>query len=209
MSQENDYIMETNESSEKFQLKEIYYKCTECPSSIEILTMNEAECTIEFKCVNNNHKEKISIKDYIEKMQNFNYKNINNDECVIKDHNKNKYECYCLDCNKHLCKECLKSRNHIGHNKTNIIEIQPNQRELNIFENIIKSYEDKISNLVKDKFNKTKEMENKLKESENKLKEKNEFQSKENKNIYEKELSDLKDKYKRTIKRYRSFPKKF
>ena len=50
---ENDYIMETAESSEKFQLKEIYYNCTECSSSIEIISINEEESTIEFKCPNN------------------------------------------------------------------------------------------------------------------------------------------------------------
>ena len=164
MSEENDYIMESTESSEKMQLKEIYYKCIDCSSAIEIISMNETECTIEFKCVNNNHKGKISIKDYIEKIRDFNDRNINNDICIIEGHNKNKYECYCLDCNKHLCKECLKSRNHIGHNKTNILEIQPNQRELNIIENIIKSYEDQIDELEKEKFKKTKEINNKFKE---------------------------------------------
>ena len=161
---ENDYIMETAESSEKFQLKEIYYNCTECSSSIEIISINEEESTIEFKCTNNNHKGKISIKVYLEKMKVFNDRNINNDICLIEGHNKNKYECYCFDCNKHLCKECLKSRNHIGHNKTNIIEIQPNQKELNIIENIIKNYEDKIDELEKEKLKKTKEINNKFQE---------------------------------------------
>ena len=69
------------------------------------------------------------IKVFIEKMKDFNNKNINNDICFIEGHNKNKYECFCFDCNNHLCKECLKSKNHIGHNKTNIIEIQPNKKE--------------------------------------------------------------------------------
>ena len=55
MSKENDYIMETSESSEQNQLNEIYYNCTECPSPIEILSINETECTIEFKCINNNY----------------------------------------------------------------------------------------------------------------------------------------------------------
>ena len=48
--------------------------------------------------------------------------------------------------------------------------MQPNQKELNIIDNIIKSYEDKIANLEKEKFDKMKELKNKLKESENKLK---------------------------------------
>ena len=110
MSKKNDYIMETSESSEQLQLNEIYYNCTKCSSSIEILSINEIECIIEFKCINNNHKEKMPIKEYIDKMKDFNDKNINDDICIIEDHKKNKYECYCFDCNKHLCKECLKSR---------------------------------------------------------------------------------------------------
>ena len=41
MSKENDYIMETSESSEQIQLNKIYYNCTECSSPIEILSINE------------------------------------------------------------------------------------------------------------------------------------------------------------------------
>ena len=88
---------------------------------------------------------------------------------------------FCLDCNKHLYKECIRTRDHISHNKRIIIEIQPSQKELNIIENFIKFYEDKISNLEKEKCVKINEMKNKLKESENKLKAKNELQIKENK----------------------------
>ena len=78
-------------------------------------------------------------------MKKYNDKNINNDICIDNNHNK-KYEFYCINCNKHLCKECLKTRNHISHNKKIIIELQPTEKELNIIKNIIKSYEDKISN---------------------------------------------------------------
>ena len=144
MSKESDYVMETSETSCLLELNEIYYNCTECPSSIEILSIDETECSIEFKCINNNHKIKTSIKDYIDKMKNFNTKNINNDICTIINHKNYIYECYCLDCNKHLCKECLKSREHIGHNKTNIIEIQPNSKELDLIQKIIKYYDNKL-----------------------------------------------------------------
>ena len=48
--------------------------------------------------------------------------------------------------------------------------MQPNQKELNIIDNIIKFYEEKISNLEKEKFIKIKELKNKLKGPENKLK---------------------------------------
>ena len=90
-------------------------------------------------------------------MKKFNNKNINDDICIADNHNK-KYEYFCLDCNKHLCIECIKTRDHINHEKKIIIEIQPNEKELKIIENVIQSYEDKISNLEKDKINKIKEI---------------------------------------------------
>ena len=96
MSETNDNIPETNNLSEQFKLKEIYYNCSECKSHIEILTLNENENTIEFKCVKNNHKVKMAIREYIDKMKKFNDKIINTDICSIKD-NHNNYECYCLD----------------------------------------------------------------------------------------------------------------
>ena len=52
---------------EKIQLNNIYYNCIECPSYIEILSINEKEGIIEFKCINNDHIKKISIKEYIKK----------------------------------------------------------------------------------------------------------------------------------------------
>ena len=164
MLKENDYTKETSESSEQIELKEIYYNCPECSSSIEILSINEKESSIEFRCINNNHQRKMLIKEYLDKMKDYTDKRINNDICQI--HN-NKYECYCLDCNIHLCKECLKLRNHINHTKNNIIEIQPSSIEIDIIKNLIKYYDDKIDKLEKIKLKKAEE----LKESKNKLNE--------------------------------------
>ena len=130
--------MEQNEFFQQLQLKEIFYNCTECSSPIEILSINEID--IEFKCIKNNHNKKISIKEYIEKMKHFNDENINNDKCTNQNHNELKYICYCLDCNKHLSEECLKTREHIGHNKTNIIEIQPNRGELRLIKKVKRNY---------------------------------------------------------------------
>ena len=38
--------------------KNIYYNCTECPSLIEILSINEDNNIIEFKCLNQHKNEK-------------------------------------------------------------------------------------------------------------------------------------------------------
>ena len=170
----NDYLMDTCESSEPFQINEAYYNCIECSSPIEILSIDGNY--IEYKCINNNHKLDIPIKEYINKMKQFNNIISNNDQC--NNHNK-KYECFCLDCNKHLCKECLISREHISHNKYLMIEIQPNKNELKIIENIIEYYENEIENLENEKFNKTKDLNNELKKYKDKLKERKDLKIKE------------------------------
>ena len=154
MLNQNNFIFEEGDTKESpLNIKEMYYNCTECSSQIELININEKQ--IEFKCTKNNHIKKVLIKEYLEKMKKFNNKKINDDLCTEDNHNK-KYEFFCLDCNKHLCKECLKTRNHISHNKNIIIEMQPSQKELDIIDNIIKSYEDKIDNLEKEKYDKIK-----------------------------------------------------
>ena len=195
MSKQGNFFFEEGDTEEvQMKLNEIYYNCTECSSPIEILNINEKRNLIEFKCIINKHIKILSIKEYIKKMKKFNNKNINDDICIVNSHN-NKFEYFCLDCKKHLCKECIKTRNHINHNKKIIIEIKPSEKELNIIENVIKSYEDKISYLERDKFNKIKEMKNKLKDSEYKLKEKNELQIKKNKIKKEEEIKIKNDEY--------------
>ena len=146
------------------ELNNICYNCTECSSLIEILSLNEDNNTIEFRCLgtNNNHDKKIiSIKDYLEKMKNHIDINISRDKCEIHKNN-NIYISYCFDCKHHLCKECLKNRTHIKHSKNNIIEIQPIKEELDIIEEIIKNYKNKIDNLKKEKKMKMEKLENNL-----------------------------------------------
>ena len=134
------------EGKDQMKLNEINYNCSECSSPIEILSIDAKNGNIEFNCVKNNHKRRMPIKEYLDKMKKYkkyNDQNINNDKCI---HN-NKYECFCSECKKHLCKECLKSRDHINHQKVNIIEIQPNKNELKIIEKIIEFYDDRAENL--------------------------------------------------------------
>ena len=115
--------------------REPYYNCSECLSPIEIIYLDDMN--IGFKCFNKNnpHNIKLSIKEYINKMKNL-YREANNEKCMINKHNKTN-ECYCLECNIHLCDICLKSREHLLHDKVNIKEILPKETELNIIHNII------------------------------------------------------------------------
>ena len=147
----NQNSQETEEITNQLKVNEILYNCSECSSPIEILTIDEEKCSIEFNCINNNHKKKMSLKEYIDKRKKYNDYNINKDKC--EDHNNN-YEIYCFDCNNHLCKECLKSRNHINHHKINIAEKQPSKNEREIIQDSIKFYEEKIDNLEKEKLKK-------------------------------------------------------
>ena len=178
-----DYL--PNETIEQEKPKEVHYNCAECPSPIEIISINEKECTIEFKCAINKHQRKMPIKDYINKMKPHSKYNINNDKC--SEHNNETYVSYCFDCKKHLCKECLKLRNHVEHVKTYMIEILPNNDELNMLENKIKYYENEITKLENEKISKMKFKDNKFKEfKEDEVKKEKDSAKQKNKNNKEK-----------------------
>ena len=201
-----------NNENNKIELNDnIYYNCTECSSLIEIISINEQSNMIEFKCLseNNNHeRKKMSLTEYLNKKNKFYQKKINDDNCEVHKHNK--YVAYCFDCNLHLCKECLKTRKHINHNKNNIIEIQPTKEELDIIKEVIEDYNIRINDLKKENFNKIKELEiilnqNKIYENENieetiktiKENEQNELKINENKYISDiKEINLIKNTYK-------------
>ena len=188
----NDNVPETEDSPSSLKIKEMYFNCTECSSPIDIINISKKELSIEFKCINNNHKRKLLIKEYLDKMKKFSNVNINCDKCQI--HNL-QYECFCLDCNIHLCKECLKLRNHINHFKNIIIEVQPNKKELQIIEDIIKNYANKIEYLTNEKYKKTKDIKIKFNKYKNKLIERKNIKAENNKKNMEKELKTKKDKY--------------
>ena len=172
---EKGETQEIQETMELNSINKIFYNCSECSSLIEILSINENNNTIEFNCLNknNNHNKKLAmpIKEYLEKMKKFNNNNkLNNDECEI--HNI-KYVSYCFDCNCHLCKECLKTRNHLNHIKNNIIEIEPMKEELNIINEVILDYKNKIDNLSNEKIRKINELKNILNDNKKFEEEKN------------------------------------
>ena len=193
----------------------IFYNCTECSSLIEIISINEESNIIEFRCLNkdcHDEKKRMSIKEYFEKMEKNKQKFINEDKC--REHiscKNNKYVSYCFDCNCHLCEECLKTREHICHNKNNIIEIKPIKEELNIIEEVIKDYKIKIGNLKNEKINREKELENllnakKINEEEkikNKLESNDKNKNKElklNHDKYKSDIEEIKKRYEKEIK---------
>ena len=122
--------------SPELQSKNIYYNCSECSSAIQILFVDEKE--IEFRCSNNDHHIKMKINEYLEKMKSYKTSKINDEICHL--HNK-EYYCYCFDCNKHLCKECINLRKHNFHYKIFFFEIIPDTKILNEIEKIINNIE--------------------------------------------------------------------
>ena len=144
VGEENNLDVTPIETPRMVKNGDIYYNCNECSSLIEILSISEENNIIEFKCLNrqNNHNKKsLPIKKYLENMKKYNNKDSNGEICI--NHGNNKYISYCFDCNKHLCKKCLKGRAHINHVKNNIIEIEPDEKDLTIIKEVISYYEKK------------------------------------------------------------------
>ena len=188
-------------------LKEIYYNCTECNSLIEILSIDEKENTIEFIC-SNQHKKLMPIKEFLDKMMDNDKVDINKDICQI---HKNQYMSFCFDCKKHLCKECLKTRDHIYHNKNNIIEIQPIKTELEIIKKIVKYYDDKLEKLKNKKFLIKKRLnsfldkcktniDNILQKEINSSETKKKLELENNKIKFSSDIKKIREKYEREIK---------
>ena len=191
--------------------------CPDCGSSIEILSINEDNLSIEYRCLNEKkkHTEKTeftkTIEEYLKKIK----ENKDNITDEIKDkchnHNLNKYVSYCLDCKCHLCDECLKSKEHINHRKSNMPEIQPIEEEKQLIKEQINDYKKEVKNLENIEKEKTKEIEeslNKEKEEEkngydNKIKDndkKKEEELKENENKYLSDVENIKKEYEEKLR---------
>ena len=187
------------------------FNSCECLSNIEILSINEDNGIIEFKSLEKDSNDKIimPINEFYENKEKYCQQIIK--EC--KDHSSyddNNYISYCFDCKIHLCKECLKSRIHINHNKNYLIEIQPTQDELNLIEEVTKDYKICIDNLKKEKIITINELndllDNNKKNEINKLKKKIEInESKQNiellinKNEFLNDIQEIKKKYENEI----------
>jgi len=132
-------------------------------------------------------------------MEKYKQRNVNNDTCQKHSSKNNKYMSYCFDCNCHLCEECLKTREHICHNKNNIIEIKPINEELNIIKEVIKDYTIRIEDLKKQKINTIKELDNLLNIKKKNEDEKIKNKIKSNESNKNKEIKLNLDKYKSDI----------
>ena len=190
--------------------------CPDCGSSIEILSINENK--IEYRCLNEKkkHTEETkftkTIEEYLKIKENRdnNYDEIK-DKCHIENHNLNKYVSYCLDCRCHLCNECLKSKEHINHRKSNMIEIQPIEEEITLIKEVIDDLRKEKEKLEKKEKEETEEIDKSLKkeidEEENIYKrkkkdnEKKESEEKtENEKKYLSDVENIKKEYEEKLK---------
>ena len=117
------------------------YTCSYCSIQPEILSINDKDNTITFKCLNNNENHKtqtIPINEYINKMKNNTYLF---SKCSICEQKQNEYNdtpifSYCIKCDKIICFNCINE--HIKNNEEN--------HQNNINKNyIIKNNEKEIS----------------------------------------------------------------
>ena len=109
---------------------------------MEIVSLEEDN--IELKC-NNNQYKKIKVKDYLDKMAQFNNNDLNKNICDL---HKEKFSVFCFECKKHLCQECLKLGEHSYHYKINLIEITPNEQKLTKIKNKIQNNKLKLKELT-------------------------------------------------------------
>ena len=192
---ENKEINNLNDAP-TLQINNLFYNCTECPSTIKIISINEKENIIKFKC-NNNHNKEMKIKEYLEKMKKYNDIKLNDKMCNI--HNK-EFICYCCKCNTHLCKECIKLRKHNVHYKIYMNEIIPENHILDDMRDLIKGNEIKIKDLKDEKINKIKKLEKILNKNINKIKELKDIKENNNKIKENEEIKKNNNNYKSKIK---------
>ena len=185
--------------------------CPQCSSVVEILNIKEENYIIEYKCIKENKIYSLSIKEYLRKIDGIKNRNIDEIKDNCKIHKNNNNICYCFDCKSHLCNECLKTRKHINHKKSNIIEIKPREEEKEIIGEVIGDYDRKLKEIKKEKENKIneynkrknmekKKVEKKLEKEKKKNDEKEKEEIEESKNRYMKRIEEIRIKYENEMK---------
>ena len=118
---ERDEIKYLKDSNGISKLQDNSIFCSECSSVMELISLNNNN--IYFKCSKyNEHELKMNIKNYLDKIKQYNNMILNNSIC--SSHQKEYYS-FCFDCNMHLCKECRNIKIHNYHYKIFLEEIMP------------------------------------------------------------------------------------
>ena len=92
-----------NITNEKAKLQKIFFMCKKCESSPKIIFKNSYLLDINCDCKEiSDIRTQEFIKKYSYKKEDIGF------SLNCHKHNNHKYECYCLDCERDLCEECLK-----------------------------------------------------------------------------------------------------
>ena len=94
------------------------------------------------------------------------YMKMNEKNCKCLIHQNNDFCCYCFDDKKNLCNECLKDNSHLEHFKLLFGEISPikigdKNEEIDICDNILNYYKQKIKDINEEKERKINDLYNK------------------------------------------------
>ena len=88
-------------------------------------------------------------------------------KCVSHPNNEN--TCFCDNCQRHLCIDCLKSKKHRGHLRFSFLEIEPSEEEINKFISILEEFKKSKNELEIKQKPKLEKIENEIKEQEDNI----------------------------------------
>jgi hypothetical protein len=126
------------------------YCCPYCTNLPEILSYNEGNGMIKFKCKKHG-EDSLDMEEYIDNMKKF----VSTSELYTKNkcskHKNESFSHYCFTCQENLCPNCLKEfeKNHENHIKYNIESLRPNNNEILLIKNKIGIYLQKKDEYMK------------------------------------------------------------
>ena len=148
-------LVERRTTNSLYTLENLYHKfdsycCPYCTNLPEILSYNEGNGTIKFKCKKHGEKS-LDIQEYLDNMQKY----VSVSELTSKNkcskHKNEQYIIYCFTCGESLCQKCIKEfdKQHEKHIKYNIESLRPNNNEILLVKNKIGIYLQKKNEYLK------------------------------------------------------------
>ena len=148
-------MVETRKANSLYTLENLFHKydsycCPYCTNLPEILSYNEGNGTIKFKCKKHGEKS-LDIQEYLDNMQKYVSVSELNSKNKCTQHKSEPYIYYCLTCGENLCQKCLKEfeKQHENHTKYNIESLRPNNNEILLVKNKIGIYLQKKNEYIK------------------------------------------------------------
>ena len=122
------------------------YCCPYCTNLPEILSFNEGNGIVKFKCKKDGENT-LDLHDYLENMQKYISISEVNTKNKCKEHKNENYYSYCINCQENFCQKCLKI--HENHVKYKIESLCPNNNEVLLIKNKINTYLQEKNQLLK------------------------------------------------------------